>query len=152
MRSHKIIEIIVGLFVIAAFVALFMLSLKVSGLSQMSHADSYQISAEFDNIGGLKEGAPVQIAGVVVGSVDAITLDQQTYRADVLMDIFSQKTQIPEDSSASILTAGILGSQYVGLIPGISSGNLVNNGQIQTTRSALILEDLIGQFLVNMKK
>jgi phospholipid/cholesterol/gamma-HCH transport system substrate-binding protein len=152
MRSQKIIEIIVGLFVIAAFVALFMLSLKVSGLAQSNHSDSYQISAEFDNIGGLKEGAPVEIAGVVIGSVHSITLDQQTYRADVRMNIFSQNTQIPEDSSASILTAGILGSQYVGVIPGIASGNLLNHGQIQTTRSALILEDLIGQFLVNMKK
>jgi len=150
--TQRVIEILVGLFIVLAFIALLVLAVRVSGFTDNNTKDGYVISAEFDNIGGLKSNAPVQSAGVKVGEVTGISLDQQTYRADVTMEIFSKNTMIPSDSSASIFTAGILGAQYISLTPGFSTTNLTDQSQIQSTHSALILENLIGQLVFNMNK
>lgn len=146
------IEIAVGLFVVVAGILLLFLALKVSGFSYHTSKSAYQISAEFDNIGGLKAGAPLRIAGVKIGEVESIALDPQTFRARVKVTIFSNDTKIPVDSTLSILTEGILGAQYLSLSPGFSDQNLTKNGSIQTTHSALILENLIGQFLFKTNK
>ena len=150
--TQRVIEIFVGLFIVLALVALLVLAIRVSGFTGGDTKDGYVVTAEFDNIGGLKVNAPVQIAGVKVGEVVSITLDQQTFRADVTMDIFSKNTMIPSDSSASIFTAGILGAQYISLTPGFATTNLTDQSQIQATHSALILENLIGQLVFNMNK
>ena len=150
--KQRTIEIIVGIFVLAAAVALLVLAMEISGLTNTDKSTSYRIKAEFDNVGSLKIGAPVSISGVKIGDVDAITLDPQTYRAVVLMEIYSKKSVLPSDTSASIFTAGILGSQYISLTPGYATTDLTQGGQIQNTHSALILENLIGQLIFNMKK
>ena len=145
-------EIFVGIFVLIAIVALLVLALRVSGLTDIDRANSYEVVAEFDNIGGLKVGAPVSVAGVKIGEVDDIYLDKQTFRARVFLDIFSKKSLLPMDTSASIYTSGILGAQYISLTPGFAEQNLKDKEQIQTTHSALVLESLIGQLLFNLKK
>ncbi len=150
--NRRIVEILVGLFVALAIIALLVLALRVSGLTNINRRNSYEINAEFDNIGGLKVGAPVNIAGVKVGEVENIYLDRKTFRAKVIMEIFSKKSTLPVDTSASIYTSGILGSQYISLMPGFAEQNLQNGGQIQTTHSALVLETLIGQLMFNLKK
>lgn len=150
--QQRIVEIFVGLFVLLAIVALLVLALRVSGLTDLDTANGYEVMAEFDNIGGLKIGAPLSIAGVKVGEIDAIQLDPETYRAEVVMEVYKSTTKIPTDSSASILTAGILGAQYVGLTPGFADDNLKNKQTIKTTHSALVLENLIGQLMYNLKK
>jgi len=150
--KQRTIEIIVGIFVLAAAIALLVLAMEISGLTNTDKSTSYRIKAEFDNVGSLKVGAPVSISGVKIGDVDAITLDPQTYRAVVLMEIYSKKSVLPTDTSASIFTAGILGSQYISLTPGFANTALMSGGQIQNTHSALILENLIGQLIFNMKK
>jgi phospholipid/cholesterol/gamma-HCH transport system substrate-binding protein len=150
--KQRTIEIIVGIFVLAAAIALLVLAMEISGLTNTDKSTSYRIKADFDNVGSLKIGAPVSISGVKIGDVDNITLDPQTYRAVVLMEIYSKKSILPTDTSASIFTAGILGSQYISLTPGFASTDLGEGGQIQNTHSALILENLIGQLIFNMKK
>lgn len=150
--KQRTIEIIVGIFVLAAAIALLMLAMEISGLTNTDKSTSYRIKADFDNVGSLKIGAPVSISGVKIGDVDNITLDPQTYRAVVVMEIFSKKSILPTDTSASIFTAGILGSQYISLTPGFAATDLGQGGQIQNTHSALILENLIGQLIFNMKK
>jgi phospholipid/cholesterol/gamma-HCH transport system substrate-binding protein len=142
-------EILVGTFVLLGFVALFFLALKAANLGNFSTEPTYAISARFDNIGGLKARAPVRSAGVTVGRVTAITLDPKTYQGVVSMDI-RNGFQFPKDSSAKILTAGLLGDQYVGLEPGAAEANLAAGATITQTQSALVLENLIGQMLFNM--
>lgn len=149
--QQRIVEIFVGLFVLLALVAMLVLALRVSGLTDLDSGRGYEVIAEFDNIGGLKIGAPLSIAGVKVGEIDEIRLDPETFRAEVVMEIYSPTTKIPTDSSASILTAGILGAQYVGLTPGFSDDNLKNRQTIKTTHSALVLENLIGQLMFHLK-
>jgi len=141
-------EILVGTFVLLGFVALFFLALKAANLGNFSTEPTYAISARFDNIGGLKARAPVRSAGVTVGRVTAITLDPKTYQGVVSMDI-RNGFQFPKDSSAKILTAGLLGDQYVGLEPGAAEANLAAGATITQTQSALVLENLIGQMLFN---
>jgi phospholipid/cholesterol/gamma-HCH transport system substrate-binding protein len=150
--KQRSIEIIVGIFVLAAAIALLVLAMQISGLTNTNKSTSYHVKAEFDNVGSLKIGAPVSISGVKIGDIDAISLDPQTYRAVVLMEIYSKTSVLPTDTSASIFTAGILGSQYISLTPGFATTILTDNGQIQNTHSALILENLIGQLIFNMKK
>ena len=150
--NQRVVEIFVGLFVTLAIIALLVLALRVSGLTNINRRNSYEISAEFDNIGGLKVGAPVNIAGVKVGEVDNIYLDRKTFRAKVVLEIFSKHSVLPVDTSASIYTSGILGSQYISLMPGFAEKILQSGGQIQTTHSALVLETLIGQLIFNFKK
>lgn len=138
----------VGLFVLLGGVALAFLALRAANLSSFSFAQTYALSANFDNIGGLKVRAPVKSAGVVVGRVASISLDDKTYQAVVRLDM-EKGFEFPSDSSAKILTSGLLGEQYIGLEAGGDDTNLANNGTIKYTQSAIVLESLISQFLFN---
>ncbi len=138
----------VGLFVLLGGVALAFLALRAANLSSFSLAQTYTLSAKFDNIGGLKVRAPVKSAGVVVGRVSSISLDTKTYQAVVLLNM-EKGFQFPLDSSAKILTSGLLGEQYIGLEAGGDEKDLTNNGTIQFTQSAIVLETLISKFLFN---
>ena len=149
MLRMRTVELTVGAFMAAGLVALFFLAMKVSNLSLLSNAEGYQITARFDNIGGLKVKAPVTMAGVRIGRVTAIGLDNQSYEAVVTLTIEPAYNRIPSDTFAKIFTAGLLGEQYVGLDPGGSQTYLKDGDRIALTQSALVLEDIIGQFLFN---
>lgn len=136
----------VGLFVLLGIVALAFLALRAGNLSSFSFAPTYQVTAQFDNLGGLKVRAPVKSSGVVVGRVSSISFDNQQFRAVVTMDL-EEKFQFPTDSSASILTSGLLGEQYIGLTPGGEDKMLAQGTTIQYTQSAVVLEELISKFL-----
>lgn len=138
----------VGLFVLLGAVALAFLALRAANLNSFSLAPSYTLSAKFDNIGGLKVRAPVKSAGVVVGRVSSISLDTKTYQAVVRLDM-EKGFLFPLDSSAKILTSGLLGEQYIGLEAGGDETDLADNGTIQFTQSAIVLESLISKFLFN---
>jgi phospholipid/cholesterol/gamma-HCH transport system substrate-binding protein len=144
--GKKSIETLVGLFVLLGMLGLLFLSLKAANLATFSSGDTYTLQARFDNIGGLKARAPVRSAGVTVGRVTSITLDAQTYQGVVTMGI-DRKLQFPRDTSAKILTAGLLGDQYVGLEPGADEKPLAAGDVIRQTQSAVVLENLIGQFI-----
>jgi phospholipid/cholesterol/gamma-HCH transport system substrate-binding protein len=146
--SKKSIETLVGLFVVLGVAALLFVSLKAANLASFSSGESYRLQARFDNIGGLKARAPVRSAGVVVGRVTKIALDAKTYQGVVTLEI-SQGVEFPKDSSAKILTAGLLGDQYIGIEPGADDKNFVAGDVIKQTQSAVVLENLIGQFLFN---
>ncbi|MBP7914417.1 MAG: outer membrane lipid asymmetry maintenance protein MlaD [Vitreoscilla sp.] len=146
--SKKSIETLVGLFVVLGVAALLFVSLKAANLASFSSGESYRLQARFDNIGGLKARAPVRSAGVVVGRVTKIALDAKTYQGVVTLEI-SQGVEFPRDSSAKILTAGLLGDQYIGIEPGADDKNFVAGDVIKQTQSAVVLENLIGQFLFN---
>ena len=148
--NKKSTEVMVGLFVLLGILGLVFLSLKAANLASFSfnNDDSYTLTAKFDNIGGLKVRAPVRSAGVTVGRVVSITLDPQTYQGVVRLDL-NRKMQFPRDSSAKILTAGLLGDQYVGLEAGGDEKNFAPGDTIGQTQSAVVLENLIGQFLFN---
>jgi phospholipid/cholesterol/gamma-HCH transport system substrate-binding protein len=148
--NKKSVEVLVGLFVLLGIVGLVFLSLKAANLASFSFNgdDSYTLTAKFDNIGGLKVRAPVRSAGVTVGRVVSITLDPVTYQGVVRLDL-NRKMQFPRDSSAKILTAGLLGDQYVGLEAGGDEKNFAPGDNIGQTQSAVVLENLIGQFLFN---
>lgn len=137
---------------IAGFLALIALAFKTSGLKSLGEENYYVIKTEFDNIGGLKVRAPVMISGVTVGQVMKITLDRNNFRALVVLQINKKTNNLPADTSATILTQGLFGANYIELTPGFASVNLKNNDWIKTTYSALILENLIGQFIYNFKK
>jgi len=136
----------VGLFVCAGIGALLILALKVGNTSGFSSADALQVSANFDNIGGLKPRAPVKSSGVVVGRVTAIAFDDQKFMAKVTMSL-DKRYKFPKDTTASILTSGLLGEQYVGLVAGGDAANLAQGEVIKLTQSAVVLENLISQFL-----
>ena len=138
---------LVGAFIAAGFVALFFLAMKVSNLSAGDAGNGYEIQARFDNIGSLKERAPVTMAGVRIGRVSRIGFDPASFEAVVTLRIESRYDAIPEDTFAKIFTAGLLGEQYVGLDPGGSETNLEDGGRIALTQSALVMEEIIGQFL-----
>ncbi len=140
-------EILVGAFMAAGFLALFFLAMRVSNLGAVTVGDGYQITARFHNVGGLKVRAPVSMGGVPLGKVVSIHFDAQTFDAVVTMEIDRQFDQIPDDTYAKIYTAGLLGEQYVGLEPGGSDQNLTNGSELKLTQSALVLEEVIGQFL-----
>ena len=145
--NKKTTEILVGLFVVLGALALLFLALKAANLASFTGGgNSYTVQARFENIGGLKARAPVRSAGVNVGRITSITLDRVTYQGVVTMDI-NADVPFPKDSSAKILTAGLLGDQYIGLEPGGSEQNLVTGDVITQTQSAVVLENLIGQFL-----
>lgn len=146
MKTRQI-EILVGLFMAAGMVALFFLAMKVSNLGSISDSEGYPVKAYFDNIGGLKVKAPVTMAGVEVGRVVGIGYDQALYQAEVQMSIYNRFDRIPDDTIAKILTAGLLGEQYLGLDPGGSEKMLKAGMEIKLTQSALVLEDVIGQFI-----
>ena len=138
----------VGLFVVAGFVALLFLALKAGNMSALSFQDTYSVQARFDNIGGLKPRAPVKSAGVVVGRVADIRFDDKTYQATVTLNL-EKRYQFPKDTSAKILTSGLLGEQYLGLEAGGDTAMLAEGSRITMTQSAVVLENLIGQFLYN---
>jgi phospholipid/cholesterol/gamma-HCH transport system substrate-binding protein len=144
--NRVILDFWVGLFVVAGIGALMFLALKVGSMNTLSSADTYEVSADFDNIGGLKTRAPVKSAGVVVGRVASIGFDNSNYEAKVILKL-SKRYDFPKDSSASIMTSGLLGEQYVSLQPGGDSVKLKNGDRIIITQSAVVLENLIGQFL-----
>ena len=145
--SKKGIETLVGMFVLMGILALVFLALKAANLGGFDGGgDTYTLQARFDNIGGLKARAPVRSAGVTVGRVTGITLDGKTYQGVVTMEI-SRNFQFPRDSSAKILTSGLLGDQYIGLEPGGGEKNFAAGDVIKQTQSAVVLENLIGQFL-----
>lgn len=150
MFRRSSIEIWVGAFVLMTLVALIFVAFKVSNFQGFQDKPTYQVSALFSNIGGLKVRAPVKISGVVVGRVDSISVDQKTYRAKVVMDIYKEYNKLSLDTSASILTSGLLGDQYIGLTPGADDEFLKNGDQIDIAQSALVLEELIGQFLTKL--
>ncbi|MGD8514626.1 MAG: outer membrane lipid asymmetry maintenance protein MlaD [Granulosicoccaceae bacterium] len=147
MQKTRTIEIIVGLFIALGLAALFMLAMKVSNLAAFTDEDGYMVTARFENIGGLKERSPVTVAGVRVGRVTGIEFDNETFEAVVTLNISPQYNKLPEDTFASIFTAGLLGEQYVGLEPGGSENNLKDGSVIRQTQSAIVLEQIIGQFL-----
>jgi phospholipid/cholesterol/gamma-HCH transport system substrate-binding protein len=140
------IETLVGVFVLAGFVAIGYLALKAANLSAMTVGETYTVVARFDNIGGLKPRAPVKSAGVTVGRVASISLDPQSFQGLVTLEL-EQRYAFPKDTSASILTAGLLGDQYVGLNPGGAENNLAQGDTIKLTQSAVVLENLISSFL-----
>ncbi len=138
----------VGLFVMAGIGALLVLALKVGNLGTYSANDSYQVTGNFENIGGLKVRAPVKSAGVVVGRVTDIQFSTETYDALVIMNIDS-RYEFPKDTFASILTSGLIGEQYIGLAAGGDEATLKDGDTIMKTNSALVLEEMIGKFLFN---
>jgi len=146
----RTVQIWVGLFVVAGMAGLLMLSMKVSNISTFNSGGAgYDLKARFGNVGGLKVRSPVTMAGVLVGRVAAIDFDKKRYEAVVTLHIESRYNNIPEDTSASIFTAGLLGEQYIGLDAGGSEQYLKAGDTIQLTQSAVILEQLIGHFLVS---
>lgn len=140
------LDLWVGLFVCAGIGALLVLALKVGNMSGFSVADTYKVYAQFDNVGGLKPRAPVKSAGVVVGRVADVSFDNQSFRARVTLHI-DKRYQFPKDSSASILTAGLLGEQYIGMDGGGDDHMLKDGDRLMITQSAVVLEKIIGQFL-----
>jgi len=150
MQNSRLMEIGVGLFVAGGLAALFMLAMQVSNLSANISGNSYQITAAFQNIGGLKVRSPVTVSGVRVGRVEAIDYDTKGYEAVVTLSIGDKYNTFPEDTSASIFTAGLLGEQYIALQPGGSDKDLKAGDRIHLTQSALVLEQIIGQFLYNV--
>ena len=144
--GRKGIESLVGLFVLLGLVAIVFLALKAANLASFRVGSTYKLTAKFDNIGGLKVRAPVKSAGVTVGRVTGIALDAKTFQGAVEMEL-QEGVQFPADTSAKILTSGLLGDQYIGLQPGGADENLKPGDQIKMTQSAVVLENLIGQFL-----
>jgi phospholipid/cholesterol/gamma-HCH transport system substrate-binding protein len=139
----------VGLFVAAGILALAMLAFKVGNLTTADVMNSYKVTGRFDNVGGLKVKAAVTMAGVRIGRVSAITFDTKKYQALVTMDIDGRYQNIPKDSSASILTSGLLGDQYIGIEPGGDDASLKSGDTFLRTQSALVLEKLVGQVIFN---
>jgi phospholipid/cholesterol/gamma-HCH transport system substrate-binding protein len=141
------VEIAVGFFMACGLAALFMLAMKVSNIASIGDNEGYSITADFENIGGLKVRAPVTIGGVRIGRVINIGFDEQTYQAVVTLKIENQYHKLPVDSTASIFTAGLLGEQYVSLEPGGADAYLKDGDRVKLTQSALVMEQLIGRFL-----
>jgi phospholipid/cholesterol/gamma-HCH transport system substrate-binding protein len=146
--NRSMIDLWVGLFVVTGFAALLFLALKVGNLATFSTNETYQVNAKFANIGGLKVRGPVKSAGVVVGRVADIRFDNESFEAIVTMNLAGHY-QFPRDTTAKILTSGILGEQYVGLEAGGDGVMLKNGDRLRLTQSAVVLENLISQFLFN---
>lgn len=149
--KQKSTELWVGILMLLGILAFIFMALKVSGLSGTSNpfvSSTYNLNANFTDIGGLKVRSAVEIAGVEIGTVKAISLNPQTYEAEVTLAI-NKNIQIPADSSASITATGILGDNFISIMPGFASQNLTNNGQIVTTYAATNLQSLISTFMSN---
>ena len=140
------VDLWVGIFVVGGIAALVMLAMKVGNLGTYNVSEAYQVHAYFSNIGGLKPKASIKSAGVLVGRVTEISLDTTRYEAKVTMSL-DKRYQFPKDTFANILTSGLLGEQYIGLMPGGDEQMLKNGEQLKKTQSAMVLEDLIGKFL-----
>jgi phospholipid/cholesterol/gamma-HCH transport system substrate-binding protein len=145
---RKTIDVWVGLFVLLGLAALLFLAFQAGNMRSLSFGQTYSITGRFDNIGGLKPQAPVKSAGVVVGRVGEITFDDKSFQASVRLDMESEY-KFPKDSSLKILTAGLLGEQYIGIEAGGDEQNLAEGDRINRTQSATVLEDLINQFIYN---
>jgi phospholipid/cholesterol/gamma-HCH transport system substrate-binding protein len=145
----RTIEIVVGTFLLAGLISLAILAIRVSGFTVNPDQQTYTVVARFDNIGGLVVRSKVSIAGVVVGKVRTIELDQETFMARVELEIDASVNQIPIDSTAAILTDGLLGGKFIGLSIGAEEDVLQDGDEIYDTQSAIILEELIGKFLLN---
>lgn len=150
MRSNRTLEIGTGLFVLLGFTALFFLVTQLPSSSLKLERDGYNVTAAFDNIGDLNNGAPVSMSGVRIGAVTGIGVDPDDYRAVVSMRIQPEFSRIPEDSDASIQTQGLLGGKYVGIGPGGSDTYLKEGSRIEFTQSAIVLENLVNKFFANM--
>lgn len=150
MLNNRLIEFWVGVFVIIGLVALTMLAFRVSNLTAMEAVDGYKVTARFNNVGQLKVKAPITLAGVRVGRVSEIVFDSDKYQAVVTLEIDGRFRKIPRDSSASILTAGLLGEQYVGLEAGADEEFLRAGDSLMLTQSALVLEKLVGELVANI--
>jgi len=148
MRTRNL-ELGVGLFLVAGIAALFFLAIKVSGLSSEVNQPSYKVYAHFQNIAGLVPRSKVTMSGVTIGRVAAIELDKKRLNAKVTLEIYNDVNEISTDSVASILTAGLLGEKYIGIVPGADDTFVKNGDEIEQTQSSLVLEDLIGKFLFN---
>jgi phospholipid/cholesterol/gamma-HCH transport system substrate-binding protein len=150
MRPNRALEIGTGLFVLLGFAALFFLSTQLPGSGlKLGKADGFLVTANFDNVGDLKVGSPVSMAGVNIGRVEAVTVDSVAFKAVVTLRIQPQFSSIPEDSDASIQTAGLLGGKYVGIGPGGSDVYLKEGSTIEFTQSAIVLENLINKFFAS---
>jgi len=143
---RKTIDVWVGLFVLLGLAALLFLAFQAGNMRTLSFGQTYSVTSRFDNIGGLKPQAPVKSAGVVVGRVGQITFDDKSFQASVRLDMESEY-KFPKDSSLKILTAGLLGEQYIGIEAGGDEKNLAEGDRINRTQSATVLEDLINQFI-----
>ena len=148
MRMRNV-ELMVGGFMVMGIVALVLMALRVSGLSMDAAGETYTIKARFENLGGLTDRAKVSLAGVTIGRVTNITLDQEWYAAVVEMEIDKSMDTLPIDTSASILTAGLLGEKYLGLSVGAEIDYMQDGDWVQDTQSAVVLEELISRFLFN---
>jgi len=147
--QSRAVELLVGFFVCLGIAAIFILTMRVSNLADTSGVEGYTVTAAFNDIGGLRVGAPVNMAGVRIGRVADITLNQTTYQAQAQLRI-TDKYKLPKDSDASILTSGLLGEQYIGVGPGGSPKNMQDGDEFIITQSAVVLENLISQFLYTM--
>ncbi|THB73981.1 MAG: outer membrane lipid asymmetry maintenance protein MlaD [Gammaproteobacteria bacterium] len=147
MQKSKLMEVWVGIFAFIGIAGLVFLAYEVSSLSHSTSENTYSVSAKFTNIGGLKPRAPITISGVKIGEVVSISYDQDIYEAVVIMALEKQYDKLPEDTSASIFTAGLLGEQYIGLDPGGAEDYLEEGSEIDITQSAIVLEKVIGEFL-----
>lgn len=152
MRSTRAVEISTGLFVLLGFAALFFLVTQITNRELSINDSSYEVVAHFENIGSLKPGAAVSVAGVTIGRVESITFDQQIYKAVVRMRINSQYNRIPVDSDASIMTSGLLGGQYIGITIGGADEYLGNGDRIEFVQDALVLENLINQLVATFSR
>jgi len=146
--QHSKNDVWVGLFVLLGAAAILFLALKSANLLNMNFQTTYNVTARFDNVGGLKRQAAVKSAGVVVGRVDSVAFDDKTFQARVTLAL-ENRFQFPKDSSLKILTSGLLGEQYIGIEAGSEADNLKAGDRIQATQSAVVLENLISQFLYN---
>jgi len=149
MQQTRSVEIGTGLFVLLGMSALFFMTTQTTGGEKFSASETFEVEANFENVGSLKPRAPVAMSGVTIGRVTEVVFDPVALEAKVTLIIDSQYSQIPDDSDASILTSGLLGSQYIGLQAGGSDTYLENGSEIYFTQSAIVLENLIGKFLVN---
>ncbi len=147
MNNPRSIEMAVGAFVAAGLAALFVLAMQVSNITAFQRTEGYTVVGYFQNVGGLRERAPVRLSGVQIGRVSAIRLDQQRLEARVEVTIDAAYDDLPSDTAASIRTSGLLGEQYVSLEPGGMPDALGQGDEFMLTQSALVLEDIVGQFL-----
>ena len=148
MQQTRSVELGTGLFVLLGMSALFFLTTQTTGGDGFSASDTFEVEARFENVGSLKSRAPVSMSGVTIGRVTSVVFDPESLDAKVMMVIDAKYDKIPDDSDASILTAGLLGSQYIGLQAGGSDTYLEKGSEIYFTQSAIVLENLIGKFLV----
>lgn len=147
--QSRALELMVGMFFCLGVAAIFILTFRVASLESSGARGGYRVTADFENIGGLRSGASVTIAGVRIGRVREIVIEPTTFNARATLEIGTEFSNIPADSSAKILTAGVLGEKYIGLEPGADDAVLKDGGRIVHTQSAVVLENIIGQFLAN---